>query len=88
MSKLRRACFLPAAPIFQRKIDFMAPTKFSAGERVSVSRGASFGVPTGAVEVLKALPRDAGPQRYRIRASGENFERVIDEARLEAIAHE
>lgn len=66
----------------------MAPPKFSAGERVSISRGAGFGVPTGSVEVLKALPRDAGPQRYRIRAAGENFERVIDEARLEAIVYE
>ncbi len=65
----------------------MAPTKFRAGERVSVARGGNFGVQPGMVEVLMALPRDAGPQRYRVRAVGESFERVIDEARLEA-AHE
>ncbi|ANP46956.1 hypothetical protein [Candidatus Viadribacter manganicus] len=65
----------------------MAPTKFSAGERVFVARGGNFGVQPGAVEVLRALPRDSGPQRYRVRAVGETFERVVDEARLEA-AHE
>lgn len=66
----------------------MAPTKFSAGERVFVARGGNFGVPAGAVRILIALPREAGPQRYRVRADGENFERVIDEARLEAAGHE
>lgn len=65
----------------------MAPTKFSAGERVSVARG-KIGSPAGFVEVLVALPRDSGPQQYRVRGDGENFERVIDEARLEAQVYE
>lgn len=66
----------------------MALTKFSAGERAFVARGGNFGVPMGAVQIVNVLPRDAGPQRYRVRADGESFERVIDEARLEAPAHE
>jgi hypothetical protein len=66
----------------------MAPTKFSAGARAFVARGGGVGAPSGTVQVLVALPREAGPQRYRVRAEGENFERVIDEARLELIAHE
>lgn len=66
----------------------MALTKFSAGERAFVARGGNFGVPMGAVQIVNVLPRDAGPQRYRVRADGESFERVIDEARLEVPAHE
>ena len=65
----------------------MAQTKFSAGQRVSVTR-ASFGSPSGVFQILFVLPRDAGPQQYRVRADGENFERVIDEARLEAVSYE
>jgi hypothetical protein len=65
----------------------MARTKFSAGERVAVARG-KIGSPAGFVQVLVALPRDAGPQQYRVRGEGENFERVIDEARLEARNYE
>lgn len=65
----------------------MAQTKFSAGQRASVVRS-GVGGPSGTVSILLALPRDAGPQRYRVRTDGETFERVIDEARLEAVAHE
>jgi hypothetical protein len=65
----------------------MAATKFSAGERALVARG-GFGLPSGAVQVLSALPRDAGPQQYRVRAEGESFERIIDEARLETISND
>ncbi len=66
----------------------MTPTKFSAGERATVARGGNFGVPAGAVQIINVLPREAGPQRYRVRAEGENFERVVDEVRLEAFNHE
>lgn len=61
----------------------MAPPKFSAGQRLSVARGGGVGAPTGFAQVITALPRDAGPQQYRIRVETESFERVIDEARLE-----
>lgn len=66
----------------------MAQPKFNAGERALVSRGGNFGGPTGAVSVVRALPREAGPQQYRVRADGETFERVIEEARLEAAPHD
>jgi hypothetical protein len=66
----------------------MAQTKFSAGERVSATRFGGFGAPAGLFQIVSALPRDSGPQQYRVRAEGETFERVIDEARLETASYE
>ena len=66
----------------------MAQTKFSAGQRASVLRGGSVGGPTGMVSIVTALPKEAGPQRYRVRSDGETFERVIDEARLERVNYD
>jgi|GEM_PF-3012458 len=60
-------------------------TKFSAGERVSITRITAFTAPSGVYEVIGALPRDAGPQRYRVRNPSENFDRIMDEARLEGL---
>jgi hypothetical protein len=65
----------------------MAQTKFSAGARLRVTRG-GVGAPAGTVSVVSALPREAGPQQYRVRADGETFERVIEEGRLEAVAYD
>jgi hypothetical protein len=66
----------------------MAQTKFSAGQRVSATRTGAIGAPSGFFSVVTALPRDSGPQQYRVRADGETFERVIDEARLEAVRYD
>ena len=65
----------------------MAPTKFSAGARARVTRG-GVGSPSGNVSVVRPLPREAGPQQYRVRADGETFERVIEESRLEAVTYD
>jgi hypothetical protein len=65
----------------------MAHPKFSAGDRGAVARG-GFGAPSGFVRIVSALPREAGPQQYRVRSESETFERVIDEARLEAAHYE
>lgn len=65
----------------------MAQTKFSAGARARVTR-AAFGSASGAVSVVSVLPKEAGPQQYRVRADGETFERVIEEARLEAVTYD
>lgn len=61
-------------------------TKFSTGERVSVTRISAIAAPAGVYEVLMALPRDSGPQRYRVRNPEEGFDRIMDEARLEALS--
>ncbi len=62
----------------------MAYAKFSAGQRVSVARAIGLGAPQGFFQIVRPLPReDAGPQQYRVRAEGETFERVVEEARLE-----
>jgi len=66
----------------------MAQTKFNAGERVSVTRTTALAAPTGVYDVLMALPRESGPQRYRVRNAGENFDRIMDEARLEPVSSE
>lgn len=65
----------------------MAQTKFSAGARLRVMRSGA-GAPAGTVRVVSALPREAGPQQYRVRADGETFDRVIEEARLEAVNYD
>lgn len=65
----------------------MAQPKFSAGQRASVARG-GVGAPSGVVSIVRALPREAGPQQYRVKGDGETFERIIDEARLEAVRYD
>lgn len=62
----------------------MAQLKYSAGQRVAVLRGAGFAAPPGSYRVVGALPRESGPQQYRIRNDNEMFDRIVDEARLEA----
>jgi len=65
----------------------MAQTRFRAGDRVQVTR-AVFGGPNGICSVVSVVPREAGPQQYRVRSDGETFDRIIDEARLEAMNYE
>lgn len=65
----------------------MAQAKFDAGARLRVIRG-GIGAPAGTVSVVRVLPKEAGPQQYRVRADGETFERVIEEGRLEAVSYD
>jgi len=66
----------------------MAQTRFSAGQRVQVTRAHTFGAASGFCSVLNPLPREAGPQQYRVRGDEESFDRIIDEARLEAVTYD
>ncbi len=67
----------------------MAQTRFRAGQRVQVTRGNSYGGPSGFCSIVTVLPRDdAGPQQYRVHGDGESFDRIIDEARLEAVTYD
>jgi hypothetical protein len=66
----------------------MARTLYSAGQRVRVTRGAGFGGANGFCSVVNPLPREAGPQQYRVRGDEETFDRIVDEARLEAVSYE
>lgn len=66
----------------------MTRTKFGAGQRVSILRSGAFSAPSGTYRIISALPHDSGPQQYRVKNESENFERVLDESRLEAAAHE
>lgn len=63
----------------------MARPKFSAGQRVSVARANGFAAPGGFYRIVRALPREAGPQQYRVRNDSESFDRIVDEGRLEAV---
>jgi len=65
----------------------MSQTKFSVGARARLTRG-GVGSPAGEVSVVQALPKEAGPPQYRVRADGETFERVIEEGRLEAVSYD
>ena len=66
----------------------MARTKFAAGQRVALVGPRTLGAPRGVFRIVAALPRDSGPQQYRVRNDGENHDRVFDEVRLEAAGHE
>lgn len=66
----------------------MADIKFSAGQRVSLvgERSFSASAPRGVYRVVAALPRETGPQQYRVRSDGETHDRVVDEVRLEPLS--
>lgn len=66
----------------------MAQAKFGAGQRVSVVRSGSFAAPSGSYRIVSVLPSEGGPQQYRVRNEGEAFDRVLDEARLEAVRYD
>jgi hypothetical protein len=69
------------------KGQFMAH-KFSAGQRVSVLRGSGFGTPPGMVRIVGAMPREgSAPQQYRVRKDGEQFDRIVEEERLESVSY-
>ncbi|MDX2275260.1 MAG: hypothetical protein NW206_07385 [Hyphomonadaceae bacterium] len=66
----------------------MAQPQFRAGQRVHVQRGGAVGAPSGFFAIVSALPRESGPQKYRVRGDAEPFDRIIDEGRIEAISYE
>ncbi len=66
----------------------MALPRFSAGQRVSVTRSGNFSVPGGVYRIVNSMPAETGPPQYRIRNDAENFDRVIGESRLEALRAE
>lgn len=64
----------------------LALPKFSAGQRVEITRTGGFAVPAGTYRVVRALPRERGAQQYRVKNDAETFDRVLDEVRLEAVS--
>jgi hypothetical protein len=69
----------PAAPELARH-----PHKFRVGEAVYYT-SPSFGraAATGSYTVVKLLPSDGDDYQYRIKSSGEAFERVAKESQLD-----
>lgn len=63
----------------------MALSKFSVGQRVSVSEMGRLTAPGGVYNIVRALPASPGPAQYRIKSDTEPFERIIDGGRLAAI---
>lgn len=63
----------------------MPRTKFGAGQRVSILRSGAFSAPAGRYRIVSVLPLESGIQQYRVRSDGEQFDRVMDETRLEAV---
>jgi hypothetical protein len=76
------------APPKQQGSHMMAQPRFSAGERVSLVYSKAFTAPAGIYRIVRALPRESGPRQYRIKNETENFERVVDESRIEAFSYE
>ena len=66
----------------------MAQPRFRVGQRVHITRGNAFGGPTGFCSIVAALPREVGPQQYRVRSDGEQYDRIVEEARLEAVTYD
>lgn len=66
----------------------MAQSKFGAGQRVSVTRSGAVAAPAGMYTIVRALPQERGPRQYQIRGDTENFDRIMDEVRLEAVTYD
>jgi hypothetical protein len=66
----------------------MAHSKFGAGQRVSVARSGALAAPSGAYTIVRVLPKEGGPRQYQVRGDTENFDRIMDEVRLEAINYD
>ena len=76
-------------PFKNKGFSLVTETKFGAGQRVSVQGARWLSLaPAGAYHVVAALPVERGAQQYRVRHEGESFDRVIDEARLEAASND
>jgi hypothetical protein len=58
--------------------------KFKAGQRVVVGAAKLLTAPKGRYRVVGALPNSGGRAQYRIKSEIEPYERVVDEATLEA----
>lgn len=71
----------PAAPDLP-----VYPHKYRVGERVYYT-SPSFGraAATGSYTVMKLLPSDGDDHQYRIKSSGEAFERVAKESQLDRV---
>ena len=61
---------------------------FSAGQRVNVVRKRESFALGGIYKVIRALPNDGGPVRYRMKSDGESFERIMDEENLERVQYD
>lgn len=62
----------------------MALPKFSAGQRVSVSRSLRVASPAGFFSIVRPLPEaQNGRVQYRVKSETEAFERIVDEANLQ-----
>jgi hypothetical protein len=85
MLKATSAARVLLRPAFNQGQNLMAQTKFSAGQRVSVTRANSFAAPGGSYRIVRALPLESGPQQYRVRNDNEMFDRIVEESRLEAV---
>lgn len=62
----------------------MQTPKFGAGQRVSIISAGGFSAPSGMYRVISALPLERGSQRYRVKNDNEVYDRVLEEARLQA----
>ena len=66
----------------------MAQTQFRAGQRVQVLRGGAVGGPSGFCAIVAPLPKDAGPQQYRVRIEVDSGVCFSVETRLVAVAYD
>lgn len=66
----------------------MARTKFATGQRVSMLGTRTPFSSSGMYRIVSVLPKENGPQQYRVRSDGETHDRVVDEVRLEAVSYD
>jgi hypothetical protein len=62
----------------------VASFKFKAGQRVLIVGSKPLSAPRGRYRIIGALPNVEGQARYRVKGEIEQYERVVDEAELEA----
>jgi hypothetical protein len=79
--KASREVVAPPAPV--RETGFRAH-KFHVGQAVYFTAG-TMGRPgaSGSYKIVKLLPSDGDEHQYRIKSSGEAFERVAKESQLD-----
>jgi hypothetical protein len=84
-AKMMRTQSPPVQPVFAHDIKIMAH-KYHVGETVYFT-SPTFGraAATGSYTVIKLLPSEGDDYQYRIKSSGEAFERVAKESQLDRV---
>jgi hypothetical protein len=66
----------------------MKAAKFSAGQNVTLARRKGNAAQPGPFQIVKVMPLGGRIQQYRVKCQQEPYDRIVEEARLEAYQNE